>query len=66
MTYERPERMYFAVCADGMLAPLGDHGDYEAAKATAEDLELDVAWLVCGDKAKQWAKTIETVLEVCL
>ena len=53
-------RMWFAVCADGTLSVLGDHGDYDAADATAEDLGLDVIWLVCGDDAAQWADTINS------
>jgi hypothetical protein len=52
--------MWFALCADGTLSVLGDHGDYEAADAAAEDLGLDVVWLVCGDDAAQWANTINS------
>lgn len=48
MTYENIERMYFALFADGKLAPLGDHGDREAATATAEDLGLDFDSIVLG------------------
>ena len=49
-----------ALCTDGTLAALGDHGDYDAADATAEDLDLDVIWLVCGTDAAQWADTINS------
>ncbi len=51
-------RMWFAVCADSTLFVLGDHGDYAAADATANDLGLDVMFLVCGADAAQWADTI--------
>lgn len=57
---EKFHRMWFALCADGTLAIVGDHGDYDAADATAEDLGLDVIWLVCGDDAAQWADTINS------
>ena len=53
-------RIWFAVCADGTLSVLGDHDDYDAADATAEDLGLDAIWLVCGDDAAQWADTINS------
>jgi hypothetical protein len=58
--YEDFSRMWFALCADGTLSVLGDHGDYAAADATAEDLGLDVIWLVCGNDAAQWADTINS------
>ena len=54
------DRMWFALCADGTLAILGDHGDYEAADATAEDLGYEVVWLVCGSDAADWADTINS------
>jgi len=58
--YQDFERVWFALCADGALKVLGDHGDYEAASDTADDLGLDVVWLVCGDDAAQWADTINS------
>ena len=57
---EEFNRMWFALCSDGALAILGDHGDYNAADATADYLGLDVIWLVCGDDAAQWADTINS------
>ena len=51
MTYENPERMYFALCSNGKLAPLGDHGDHEAAKFTAEDLGIDFTSIIRGSDA---------------
>lgn len=47
MTVKSPERMCFAVCTDGVTVPIGDHDDYEAAKATADDLGLDFTKLYC-------------------
>ena len=45
------ERMWFAVLEDGTLVNLGDHGDYEAAYATATDLGYNIIELMCmGDK----------------
>ncbi len=52
------ERTWFALCSDGSLAIVGDHGDFEAADATASDLGLDVVWLLRGEDAAQWAETI--------
>jgi len=54
------KRTWFALLADGTLAILGDHGDYEAADATASDLGYDAIWLVCGTDAAQWADTINS------
>ncbi len=56
-------RTWFALLWDGTLAILGDHGDYEAADATASDLGYDVVWLVCGANAAQWADTINSQRE---
>ncbi len=54
------ERIWFALCSDGTLAVVGDHGDYEAAEAAAENLRYDVIWLVRGVDAAQWADTINS------
>ena len=54
------ERTWFALLEDGTLAILGDHGDCEAADATATDLGYDVLWLVCGNDAAQWADAINS------
>ena len=55
------ERQWFALLACGNLAPLGDHGDYEAAEATASDLGLEVIWLADADTITQWQKSAEFV-----
>jgi len=54
------ERTWFALCADGALAILGDHGDFEAASATADDLGMEVVWLVRGPDAADWADAINS------
>jgi len=41
--------IYFALNNDGILYNLGDHGDYEAADCTAQDMQLDAIWLI-GEK----------------
>jgi len=54
------ERTWFALGTDGYLVVLGDHGDYEAADATADDLGIAVVWLMCGNDAAQWADVINS------
>ncbi len=58
------ERTWFALLSDGTLAILGDHGDYEAADATATDLGYDAIWLVCGLDAAQWADAINSQMVI--
>jgi hypothetical protein len=59
--HESFDRYWFALCADGQLARVGDYGDYEAADEAAEDMGLEVIWLVCGNDAARWADTINSV-----
>ena len=66
ISYEEWNRQWFALCTDGLLVALGDHGDYEAAEFTSRDLGLDViwirnVWLIDADQAGQWQATIETI-----
>ena len=49
--YESSERIYFALCGDGNLLCLGDCGDFDAANEIADDLELEVVWLISGVEA---------------
>jgi len=56
--YEERCRMYFAVLKDGNLFYLGDHGDKEAAEATADDQCLDWVLVVDGKDALIWRATI--------
>jgi hypothetical protein len=50
--------IYFALNADGLLYNLGDHGDYEAADCTAQDMQLDAVWLIGEDEARGMAQYI--------
>jgi hypothetical protein len=38
---------------------LGDHGDFEAADATASDLKIDAIWLLDEFEAQNWASFIQ-------
>jgi hypothetical protein len=50
--------IYFCVASDGLLYNLGDHGDYEAADATAQSLGLDVIWMLGESTAHSWRDTL--------
>ena len=52
--YESTERQWFALTESGVV-PLGDCGDYEAAEEIAEDLGLEVIWLIHPLEAQHWA-----------
>ena len=41
------------------MCNLGDHGDHEAAQATADDLRIDVIWLLDEFEAQNWASFIQ-------
>lgn len=44
-------------CLDGRtgeLFILGNHGDYEAASLTAEDMGLEPVWILTEEAAEQW------------
>ena len=49
ISFEEENREWVALCADGSVVILGDHGDLEAAEFTARDLGLDVIWLMDAD-----------------
>ena len=55
--------MYFALNNDGLMCNLGDHGDHEAAQATADDLRIDVIWLFSEDEAINAANFIQHEIE---
>ncbi len=55
--------IYFALNSDGLMYNLGDHGDYEAATDTAENLKLEVIWLFCEDEARNIANFIQLEIE---
>ena len=50
--------IYFALNPDGLLCNLGDHGDFDAADATASDLKIDAIWLLDEFEAQNWAEFI--------
>jgi hypothetical protein len=54
--------IYFALNEDGLLYNLGDHGDWEAAEATAEDLKINPIWLFDEHTATSWAGFISDAL----
>ncbi len=45
------------------MCNLGDHGDHEAAQATADDLRIDVIWLFDEDEAANAASFIQHEIE---
>jgi len=55
--------IYFALNNDGLMCNLGDHGDHEAAQATADDLRIDVIWLFSEDEAISAANFIQHEIE---
>ena len=50
--------MYFVVLKDGELFYLGDHGDQEAAEATANDQHLNWVIVFDGSSALIWRSII--------
>lgn len=54
--------IYFALNNDGLLYNLGDHGDYESADCTAQDMQLDAIWLIGEDEARSMAEFITEAL----
>jgi hypothetical protein len=55
--------IYFALNNDGLMCNLGDHGDHEAAQATADDLRIDVIWLFDENEAANAASFIQHEIE---
>ena len=53
--------MFFCLSSDGELYILGNHGDWEAAEATATDLGLDPIWVFGEQSAKQWRGVLTSV-----
>ena len=51
-------RDYYCLADDGALWILGDHGDFEAAKATAIDMGLNPIWILDSITADQWRDTL--------
>lgn len=55
--------IYFALNNDGLLYSLGDHGDFESADCTAQDMQLDAIWLIGEDEARNMADFINEQLQ---
>lgn len=51
--------IYFALNPDGLLCNLGDHGDFDAADETANDLKIDAIWILDEFEAQNWATFIQ-------
>ena len=54
--------IYFTLNNDGLLYNLGDHGDYESAEYTAQDMQLDSIWLFDEHEARNWIEFIQESL----
>jgi hypothetical protein len=50
--------VYFALNNDGLLYNLGDHGDFDSADCTAEDMQLNAIWLIDEHDARSMAQFI--------
>ena len=50
--------VYFALNNDGLLYNLGDHGDFDSADCTAEDMQLNAIWLIDEHDAQSMAQFI--------
>lgn len=62
-TNNTDHEIYFCLASDGLLYNLGDHGDYEAADATASSLGLEVIWMFGESTAQSWLDTLTTHLK---
>ena len=58
-TSDKDHEMYYCLASDGEIYILGDHGDYEAAEATAESIGLSVVWMFGEDTARSWLGTLK-------
>ena len=50
---------YFALQSNGEFFELGDHGDFEAAKLTALDLDIDAVWIADSKTVEHWKAYIK-------
>ena len=51
--------IYFALNNDGLIYNLGDHGDWESADETSQDMMLEPIWLLDEFEAQNWASFIQ-------
>jgi hypothetical protein len=52
-------KFWFALDMKGELWALGDHGDFEAAEITAEDMGISILWLLDEPMARQWLAKLQ-------
>jgi len=55
------KRFWYCIAFDGNLYIIGDHGDFEAAEETAEDMGLEAVWLFDQTTADEWRETLNSV-----
>jgi hypothetical protein len=58
--------IYFALNNDGLLYNLGDHGDYEAADYTAQDMNIDPIWIIAEAEARSMRDFLNEQLETTI
>jgi hypothetical protein len=58
--------IYFALNNDGLLYNLGDHGDYEAADYTAQDMNIDPIWIIAEAEARSMRDFLIEQLETTI
>jgi hypothetical protein len=58
--------IYFALNNDGLLYNLGDHGDYEAADYTAQDMNIDPIWIIAEAEARSMKDFLIEQLETTI
>lgn len=58
--HESADRMWWSLDMNGTMWKLGDHGDFEAAEETAEDLagDIPVIWVADSVTAAQWREAL--------
>ena len=55
---------FFCLSADGHIYFLGNHGDWEAAEDTAQNLGYEPIWVFGENSAKDWHLTLNHHLSV--
>lgn len=55
---------YFCLSGDGNIYFLGNHGDWEAAEDTAQNLGYNPIWVFGEESAKDWANTLDQHLKI--
>ena len=50
---------YFALQSNGEFFKLGDHGDFEAARLTALDQDIDAVWIADSKTVEHWKAYLE-------